>query len=189
MKFKGTLWMLLVLVAFSVYYFLIELPQEKKQQEEKKRTETVLLFEDHELEEFSYSQKEHSFHLKRTGPDSWGLTQPVQAKGDTLAFLDYLAELQILKITRVVEESASDLANYGLNDPSLKFTLKFKDQTTKTLLIGDESPLGHDLYGMLEGGTRVLLISAFRDSLKKRCTTSGIKRFWDLKLPRHNRSS
>ena len=168
MKFKGTLWMLLVLVAFSVYYFLIELPQEKKQQEEKKRTQTVLLFEDHELEEFTYNQKDYSFHLKRTGPDSWGLTQPVQAKGDTLAFLDYLAELQILKITRVVEESANDLANYGLKDPSLKFTLKFKDQSTKTLLIGDNSPMGHDLYGMLAGESRVLLISAFRDSLERK---------------------
>ena len=65
MKFKGTLWMLLVLVAFSVYYFLIELPQEKKQQEEKKRSETVLLFEDHALEEFTYSQKDYSFHHLR----------------------------------------------------------------------------------------------------------------------------
>jgi hypothetical protein len=169
MKFKGTLWMLLVLVAFSVYYFLIELPQEKKQQEEKKRSETVLQFEDNALVEFTYSQKDNSFHLKRSGPDSWDLTQPVQAKGDTLAFLDYLAELQILKITRVVEESASDLSKYGLKDPSLKFTLKFKDQSTKTLLIGDQSPLGHDLYGMLEGGqSRVLLISAFRDSLERK---------------------
>ena len=168
MKFKGTLWMLLVLVAFSVYYFLIELPQEKKQQEEKKRSETVLLFEDHALEEFTYSQKDYSFHLKRSGPDAWDLTQPVQAKGDTLAFLDYLAELQILTITRVVEESASDLSNYGLKNPSLKFTLRFKDQSTKTLLIGDQSPLGHDLYGMLEGEGRVLLISAFRDSLERK---------------------
>jgi hypothetical protein len=126
------------------------------------------LFEDHALEEFTYSQKVHSFHLKRSGPDSWDLTQPVQAKADTLAFLDYLAELQILTITRVVEESASDLSNYGLKNPSLKFTLKFKNQSTKTLLIGDQSPLGHDLYGMLEGESRVLLISAFRDSLEKK---------------------
>ena len=168
MKFKGTLWMLLVLVAFSFYYFLIELPEEKKQQEENKRTETVLLFEDHELEEFTYTQKDYSFHLKRTGPDSWGLTQPVQAKGDTLAFLDYLAELQILKITRVVDESASDLANYGLKNPFLKVTLKFKDKSKKTLLIGDNSPMGHNLYAMLEGESRVLLISAFRDSLERK---------------------
>jgi hypothetical protein len=168
MKFKGTLWMLLVLVAFVFYFFLFELPQEKKEQEEKKRADTVLPFEDHELEEFTYTQKDESFHLKRTGPDSWDLTQPVQAKADTLAFLDYLAELQILKITRVVDESASDLSKYGLKDPSLKFILKFKDKSEKSLLIGDASPMGHDLYGMVEGDNRVLLISAFRDSLEKK---------------------
>lgn len=168
MKFKGTLWMLLVLVAFVVYFFLYELPQEKKEQEEKKRADTVLLFEDHELEEFVYTKKDESFHLKRTGPDSWDLIKPVLAKGDTLAFLDYLAELQILKITRVVDESASDPSKYGLKDPSLKFKLTFKDKSEKNLLIGDDSPMGHDLYGMVEGDNRVLLISAFRDSLEKK---------------------
>lgn len=57
-----------------------------------------------------------------------------------------------------VEENATDLEKYGLAQPQAKVTVKTASET-KTLLIGNESPVSGQTYCMNEGEKTVYLVS------------------------------
>lgn len=167
MRFKRTFWMMAALAVIALYYFLVDLPTEQKKKEEKLQSEKVLIFAADDVEEFSFTRGGETLRLQRTGKESWKIIEPVKAQADNPAFLNFTADLQILKIVRVVEESPADLAVYGLKEPSLVFTLKLKDQGEITLSVGDNHPMGHNFYARRSGEDKVLLVSAFRDDLEK----------------------
>jgi hypothetical protein len=55
---------------------------------------------------------------------------------------------------QVVEENPQDLAQYGLKEPVVKATATLKDNTTKTLYLGNKTPTG-TYYLMTEGDPKV----------------------------------
>ena len=167
MKFKGTVWMAAAFLGIVLYYYLVDIPAEKEQSEEKERAEKILLFETGQVEEFILGKKNETLHLKRKGPDDWELLKPVRAKADTQTVSSFLSLLQSARFSRVVEDSAGDLAVYGLNDPSMKITLQLKDGGKKTLLIGDDHPMNQTLYVKRAEEGRVLLAAVNRKDLDK----------------------
>ncbi|MCY2926230.1 MAG: DUF4159 domain-containing protein, partial [Planctomycetota bacterium] len=58
----------------------------------------------------------------------------------------------------LVEEKASDVAQFGLAAPSLKVSITTKDTRTRSLLVGDETVSGGGFYAKLEGDPRVFTI-------------------------------
>ena len=68
-----------------------------------------------------------------------------------------------LESQRVVDEQPPSLAEYGLETP--RITVSFKDGAgaERTLLIGNRTPTGGDLYAKLSDASRVFLIGAWLD--------------------------
>ena len=167
MKFKGTIWMTVAFLGIVLYYYLVDIPAEKKQSEEKARAEKILLFDTDQVENLILEKKNETFHLKRKGPDDWELLKPVQAKADMHTASSFLSFLQSARFSRVVEDSANDLAVYGLKEPSLKITLQLKEKGEKTLLVGDDHPINQYLYVKRVNESRVLLATANRKDFDK----------------------
>jgi cbb3-type cytochrome oxidase subunit 3 len=167
MKFKGTIWMAALFLGIVLYYYLVDVPAEKKQQQEKERAEKILPFALDQVEEFRLIKKDQTLHLKRTSPDAWELLAPVPAKADTKNTDSFLAQLQATRYSRIVEDSAKDLGVYGLQDPSLIIRLQLKDQSERTLLVGDDHPMTQNLYVKLKGQNKVLLATVTRPDLDK----------------------
>ena len=167
MKFKGTIWMAVAFVGIVLYYYLVDVPAEKKQKEEKERAEKILLFETSQVEEFRLIKNDQTLHLKRKGSDAWELLEPVQARGDAESADSFLSLLQSARYSRVVEDSAKDLAVYGLKKPSLKISLQLKEQGEKNLLVGDDHPMTRNLYVKREEENKVLLAAVNRNDLDK----------------------
>jgi len=182
MRFKGTLWMAALFLGIVLYYYLVDVPEEKKQQREKERAEKILLFETDQVQEFRLIKKDQTLHLKRTSPTSWQLLTPVKAQADRLAVESFLSFLQSARYSRTVEDAAKDLGVYGLQTPSLKIILQLKDQGEKTLLVGDDHPMTQNLYVKRGRQNKVLLATAKRPDLDKSLFDLRDKSLLDFKV-------
>jgi hypothetical protein len=105
--------------------------------------------------------------LEKSG-DTWRITAPqaYQADQDTMSSL--VSSLTSLTADSVVEQKASDLASYGLAQPSESVVITGKGGKTQTLLIGDEVPTGGDVYAKTEGSSKIYTVASYtRTSVDK----------------------
>ena len=63
-----------------------------------------------------------------------------------------------LEAEKLVEENAEDMGKYGLKKPCAQFTVKYADDTEKTVLIGDESVDGNSRYLKVSDEKKVYLV-------------------------------
>lgn len=167
MRFHGTIKLAIILIGIVLYYFYIDLPAEKKKKEDKERSETILLFNKEDVKEFSLIKKNETFTLKPTDKGEWELVQPLNVKADSQTANQVITQIKGARFTRIVDENPSDLSVYGLQSPSLKFQLKLKDQKEKTLILGDEVPVGSSIYVKLDDEKKVLLSPNIRTEINK----------------------
>lgn len=167
MKFKGTALMAAVFLSLALYYFFVDLPAEQKENTEKELSEKLLPLEAEKVMELSLTSNGETIALKRKAPHKWDLTHPLSATGDSGEVEAFIFEIESLKKTRVVEENPEDLSIYGLSSPALKIYFKFENGTEETLLIGDESPLGSNLYFKRESQPIVMMAPSSRSRFEK----------------------
>lgn len=60
----------------------------------------------------------------------------------------------------ISEDENADLGLYGLSNPRSTAAIKYSNNTTKTLLLGDESPGSEGIYAKLQNSPQVYLISS-----------------------------
>jgi len=167
MKFQGTAMMAAVFLSLGLYYFFVDLPAGQKEEAEKERSEKILPLEVEQVLEFSLTGTGDPIALKRKAPHSWKLIRPLSASGDSAEVETFLSEIENLKKTRVVEENPNDLSIYGLGAPLLKIHFKFENKKEETLLFGDESPMGGNLYIKRESPPAVMMAPASRSQFEK----------------------
>ena len=100
--------------------------------------------------------------LQRTG-DRWVFAGQDGVDVDPTEAASIASGLADLESQRVVDEQPPSLAEYGLETP--RVTVSFTDAagTEGTLLVGNRTPTGGDLYAKLAGTPRVFLIGAWLD--------------------------
>ena len=167
MKFQGTALMSAVFLSLVLYYFFVDLPAEQKEKAEKERAEKIFPFATEKVLEFSLAGNGDPIVLKRKALHSWDLTRPLSAPGDSAEAEAFLSEIENLKKTRVVEENPKDLSIYGLSTPLLKIHFRFENKKEETLFLGDESPMGGNLYIKRESYPAVMMTPASRSRFEK----------------------
>lgn len=106
--------------------------------------------------------------LTRSGATKWEITSPSQFPADSSTVSSMLSSLAPLNSDTIVEEQPTNLANYGLSDPSLEVDVTGKDSKTSRLLFGDDAPTGGGVYVQLAGNPRVFTAGSYvRNSLSK----------------------
>jgi len=175
MKFRGTLWLILIFIALGLYLVLIEVPTAKKKDEEESRSRQALHFKVEEVEEFDLIKPSGTIKIQRNPENSrWSITEPLAAPGEGGVINQLLLVLEEARITRVVDEEPKNLADFGLQDPPLKIALRFKTgKPQQTLLIGASSPIGRDTYIKLADEKRVLL--SFLDKNQLNASLSDLR--------------
>lgn len=95
------------------------------------------------------------------GTDSnWSMTQPIKGSVNTAALSPMLEAVTNATVTAFVEDKPSDLAQYGLNNPSYAFNVGTTTAGAFKLLLGDEKTKGSEMYAMLEGNDEVFTIDS-----------------------------
>jgi hypothetical protein len=105
--------------------------------------------------------------LSKSSSGDWQITAPKSFRADQNAVTSVASTLSSLNSERVLEDKASNLQNFGLDQPALEIDLTAKDKTQK-LLLGTDTPAGGAIYAMLSGDPRLFTVSSsIKTSLDK----------------------
>src|SRR5262249_28807139 len=95
--------------------------------------------------------------------DRWQETEPAAVAADEAEISGITSNLASMEITRVIDEQAGDFKQYGL-DPAhieIRFRQGGKDHT---LLVGQKTPTGGDLYARVPEKPRVFLVPSYLEA-------------------------
>lgn len=98
----------------------------------------------------------------------WSITTPEQVPADQDAATGVASALSPVTADNVVEDKPKDLAQFGLNDPSLTVTVDEKNGKKQQLFFGDDVPAGSLVYARVDSDPKVYAVSSgVKSSLDK----------------------
>jgi len=123
---------------------------------------TILKLDQSSITKLELKKKDaQPIQLAKSSSGEWQITQPKPLRADESAVSGVLSTLSSLNSERLVEDKASDLKGFGLDNPTLEIDLGEKDNKSQKLLVGDDTPVGSGVYAMLAGDPRVFTIASY----------------------------
>lgn len=113
-----------------------------------------------DIEELRVTAKGETSVLKKTD-GKWMLVEPVATDADQNEVTALVGGLTSLEVNREVDPNAANLAEYGLTAPRADITFVAKGGVTGRVRLGDQTPVGSDLYAMKGDDPRVVLVATF----------------------------
>ena len=95
--------------------------------------------------------------------DKWQETKPAAVPADEAEVSGITSNLASLTVSRVIDEQATDLKQYGLDPARIEVGFRAGGQEHK-LLLGQKTPTGSDLYARLPDKPRVFLVPSYVES-------------------------
>ena len=125
----------------------------------------ILKLDQNAIDQLSLARKGSApVTLVKAGSGKWQITAPESFGADQDEVSGVLATLSSLSADRLVDNQASDLKQYGLDDPSVTVDIQSADHKERKLLLGDNAPAGSDVYAKLAGDPRVFTLAEFNKS-------------------------
>ncbi len=157
---RSVLALLILAAGLGLYLWLVEIPTERQRVASETAATRLLDFTNEDVQAFTLASsqggEQGELELIREQDGRWSIRKPKAMEADAAAVDAFLRTLLLAQVSRVVDESGTDLASYGLAAPSL--TLSFRLASgTQTIRLGDAEPLSATLYAMREGVPHVLL--------------------------------
>jgi len=153
---RSVLALLLIAASLGLYLWLVEIPTEQKRVVSETAAKTLLNFKEEDIQAFTLASPQSEMELVREQDGRWVIRKPKAMEADAAAVDEFLRTLLLARVAHVVDESGTDLADYGLATPSLTVSFRLA-AGTQTIRLGDSGALSSTLYAMREGAPRVLL--------------------------------
>jgi hypothetical protein len=123
------------------------------------------------IEELRVKPESGDTTVLKKGKDGWHLEEPVAAAAADTEVSGITSALSQLEIVRVIDEKPANLNDYGLASPRIEVDFKAAgDKDFRTLLIGQKSPTGGNLFAKRKGDDKVFLIAAYQEQTFNRGT-------------------
>ena len=133
------------------------------------KRDKVFTVEADKIEEISLkSESGERTRLQKAG-NEWKIVAPAGAPPDSNEISSVASGIASLEMDRVIDENPPDLKEYGLAQPRIEVTFK-ADGKEQTLLLGQKTPPGTDLYAKRAGETKVFLIPGHLESAFNKTT-------------------
>lgn len=182
---RGALALLILAVGLGLYLWLVEMPTEQKRVAVESAEKRLVDFKESDVQAVTIRSAEGEIEVARESGGSWTIIKPRRLEADTQAIEEFLRTLILAKVSRVVDDSGTDLQSYGLATPSLTVSIRLASSGTQTLRLGDSAPLSATLYALREGTPTVLLTTlSGREIL-----TKGVQDLRRKRVFRFNRES
>ena len=124
-------------------------------------TTKILAIPGDQIQDILIKKPTETLEVHREAGNTWRLTQPQPLPADVDAASGLVTTLGTLNADTVVDAKATDLAPYGLQNPSLDVQIAEKNGKTDHLLIGDETPTGTGNYAKLANDPRVFTVGSY----------------------------
>jgi Domain of unknown function (DUF4340) len=169
--FRSTILLVVVLGGLFAYIYFVTWKKPASTDLDTKQEKVFAALQADKIDEIRVkSASGDTTTLKKTAGE-WQLAAPVAARADEAIMSGITSNLASTTITRVVEDNASDLKEYGLAEPRIDVGFKAAgDKDYRHLLIGEKSPTGADLFAKRGDDKRVFLISAAQETTFNRAT-------------------
>jgi len=163
MRFRTTLVLFGVLALLSLGYYFLELKDAEKEAKTK-----LVSFQEEEVSSFSIRRGDKVITLER-GENGWRMSEPVEDRADEKEIIALLGNVIRAKTERTLDASGDSLADFGLQNPPIIFTVHLKEKETPFILeVGNTTPAGFSVYARRKGEEKILLApDTVKTSLEK----------------------
>ena len=147
---------IILLVLVGITFYAIKF-QEKKESQEK-----LFVKLNDKVEKIEIDRKDGTKVVFEKEGARWMMRKPKNVEADDYVVGRIADEVSELRYERLVEERTADLKKYGLLKPEVTLKIWEKgNQNPYVIKVGDKNPINSDRYAMLEGESRVVLLSSF----------------------------
>jgi Domain of unknown function (DUF4340) len=131
----------------------------------------ILSLKDTDIKQIEITKKDGDpTVLKKNDAGQWAIAAPKALPADQNSVSTVASAAGNLSSDRVVDDnvSAADLSTYGLTPAAVTVKFTMKDGKATTVLFGDKTPSGNDVYAKLEGDPRLFTTYSYsKDSFDK----------------------
>ncbi|MGC2433798.1 MAG: DUF4340 domain-containing protein [Desulfobaccales bacterium] len=146
---------------------------------EETRAKQVFSFKTGEISAITLKRPGGEIQLARRG-SNWEITQPQQAKADTVTVDEMLRQLADLKMVR--ELGPGDLKVFGLAQPALQVSFIAKGKQ-HSLTLGEAVPGGEGYYARKDDSPGIfIIVTGTRDFLNQQLLALRDKTLWAFKV-------
>jgi hypothetical protein len=156
----STIALVVVLAGLGAYIYFVDSKRPAGGIEEKQKVFSV---EADKIEEITLTSENETSTLRKTD-GTWKLTAPVAADANQTEVSSLTSNLASLEVNRVVDENASNLAEFGLANPRIAISFKGQGGVSGQLHLGDKTATQSDVYAVKPGEKRVFLVSSFQET-------------------------
>lgn len=159
MRFKGTLVLLIVVLALCGFIYFYEIKGGAQREKAKEFESLIWKIEDRNIRQIELSSPGRHVAAVRRNEKEWVLTAPQMLAADSEE-LDRLARsAATLRRENIVEQNAADLTKFGLNPAQSSLKFKTKDSKDFAINFGNTNPTGTFAYASFPGQKVVFLVS------------------------------
>ena len=149
MRGRMTLTLLIVFVLLATLLYFFEFKGDTQRKEHERNEGLVFKVPLDSIAVFSLSANNQDLTLQNKD-GCWIITAPVTTEADSYAVTSVLKAILDTKIERLITDSATDLEQYGLEQPRGSVTLTRFGGEEQKLLVGTENPTGGFIYVKFE---------------------------------------
>ncbi|MDZ4676081.1 MAG: DUF4340 domain-containing protein [Oligoflexia bacterium] len=182
--FHGTVWLLVLTLAFGAYIFFIEIKKSEKDAKVKEEQEKLFSHTADTTTTIEIKNKLGSLKLEKDAKGIWQLTLPVKDLADEQVITTFLSSVSPEKFETVVSENQAEFNTFGITPDSNFIALTDKTGKRRQINVGTEAPISGKQYVKPEDENKVLLSNA---NLKFQ-SEKTVKEVRDKKIFRGNRS-
>lgn len=136
-----------------------------------KQEKVFATLEADKIEELRVKSESGNASTLKKEKDGWRLAEPVMTAAAETEVSGITSALSQLEMVRLVEEKPANLNDYGLASPRIEVDFKAAgDKDFRSLLIGQKSPAGGNLFAKRKGDDKVFLIAGFQEQTFNRST-------------------
>lgn len=155
---KSFLLLLVIAGGLGAYIWFVEMERDPNAPEP---IEKVFEVESDQIQALRITNEAGETSVLARDGQTWTLSAPARAEADATEVGSITASLAALERKRVVDEQPASLTEYGLDTPRFRVAFTGPDGQERTLLVGNKTAMGGDLYAKLESEPRVFLIAGY----------------------------
>ena len=167
MRTKKTLIMALAAGILAVAVYFLEIRGTEERAETERVADRLLRFESESVTGLTIQTADTSISLDRID-SAWRITAPVDLEANESAVNNIVNRLQTADLDRLIDEAPDDLDRFGLADPEVEVTVELDDDSSRSLALGDGTPVGSNMFVRPGGGGAVYTTAAgLKDAVNK----------------------
>ncbi|MBI3009250.1 MAG: DUF4340 domain-containing protein [Candidatus Omnitrophica bacterium] len=170
MKIRNTIILLIIAILIGGYIYLYERKQ-LTTEEKKERAGKVWTFKSEDVTKLQIKKGEETILCRKESKDYWQIEKPMQMRADESEIDKILSKLEFLKKERAINEDKEKplaMGEFGIAQPKMEVSIWVKDEPF-TLLLGNDSPAGNNIYAGLKGKKEIYLVEkGVIDTLNKK---------------------